>query len=55
MIYSLIYDRENTTFKMAEILLRDMAHRHKESFKKFISKYKDDLPEEFLSKFSDYL
>ena len=42
-------------FKMAKVLIRDMAYRHKESFKKFMTEYKDVLPEEFLSEFSDYL
>jgi hypothetical protein len=45
----------SNNLEMAELLLRDMAYRHKDSFEKFISKYKDSLPEEFLSKFSSLI
>ena len=39
----------------AEQLLRDMAFRHHDSFIKFVSKYRNDLPEELFSEFSEYL
>ena len=39
----------------AEALLRDMAFRHNEIFKEFINKFKNDLPVELMSKFTNYL
>ena len=51
-IHSYIQDNE---LKMAEAMLRDLAFRHRDSFREFMCKYKDELPPEFIDEFADFL
>ena len=41
--------------EMARNLLRDMGWRYEKDLKKFLQKYGDELPPEFMEEFKDFL
>lgn len=45
----------NHDIETAQNMLRDIAWRHRESFKSFMDKYSDDLPTEAIDEFNKIL
>lgn len=45
----------NNELEIAEAMLRDLAFRHRTSFREFMKKYKDLLPEEMVEEFAEFL
>ncbi len=45
----------NKDIETARSMIRDLAWRHRESFKAFMDKYSDDLPPDAIKEISDFL